>query len=125
MRAWVAVVSLMMSANAVACLTAFELAQFVSKESQIPAFIESTPFGGRWHRVSDSNFLIIEIQTRSGPYLRDIYVYAGDENALELRLALAGTPEVERKFEINDSVLSIYERARGAETWDLETRLLN
>ena len=125
MKAWVAVVSLMMSANAVACLTAFELAQLLSKESQIPAFIESTPFGGRWYRVSDSNFLIIEIQTRSGPYLRDIYVYAGDENALKLRLALAGTPEVERKFEINDNVLSIYERARGEETWDLETRLLN
>ncbi len=124
-RCLIAMVFFWLSANTLACLTAFELAQLLSKESQIPALMESTPFGGRWYRVSNSNFLIIEIQTRSGPYLRDIYVYAGDERALKLRLALAGTPEVERKFEGDDGVLSIYERARGEEAWDLETRLVN
>ena len=125
MRFLVVLAFLVLSANARACLTAFDLAQLVSSESQIPSFIESTPFGGRWYRVEDSSFVVIELQTRSGPYLSDLYVFSDREAKLGLRLALSGRPEAEKKVEVDNGVLSVYERARDEEEWNLVIRLVD
>ena len=125
MRFLVVLAFLVFSANARACLSAFDLARLVSNESQIPSFIESTPFGGRWYRVEDSSLIVVELQIRSGLYLSDLYVFSEGETKLELRLVLSGRPEVEKKVEVDEGVLSVYERARDEEEWDLVIRLVD
>lgn len=125
MRCLAVLAFLVLATSARACLTAFDLAQLLSRESQIPSFIESTPFGGRWYRVEGASFVVIELQTRSGPYLRDLYIFSDEDATLELRLALSGSFGVVKKVEAEKGVLSVYERDQDEEEWQLVIRLVD